>query len=495
MIKDDNSLNLENENIDAFLSNNQSRKTVVVQGVGFVGAAMLIALAHAKDKNGNLLYNVIGIDLKDNYEKIQAINAGVAPIVSLDEKIAEGYRMAKQNGNLLATYSEYAYQFADIVVIDINLDIQKKKIGITKDYNFNFENFSKAIYSVAKNIREDTLVLLETTVPPGTTEKVVFPIFKEVCFERNLDINRIYLGYSYERVMPGKNYLHSITNNHRVVSGINACSKDRIKQFLETIINTDKFPLYALHSTTAAEMAKVLENSYRAMNIAFIQEWTEYSQMLNVDLFDVINAIKVRPTHQNIMQPGFGVGGYCLTKDSLLADWSLKNFVSPSKHLDMSLNAVETNDLMPLYTFRLLKGKLPDIKNLNISILGVSYLPGIADTRCSPTELFYDSCIAEGALVNIHDSLAEFWNEKSLTISNDLDVFSKASQHDVIVFSIAHKEYTELSSDKIIQLFPGVKLIIDAANVMSDLVAIDLLKRGVTVLGVGKGHWNLLDAA
>lgn len=492
MSESDNSLDRENQKIDNFVSANKSRKTVVVQGVGFVGAAMLIALASAKDENDNLLYNVIGLDLKDNYEKIQSINDGNAPIITLDQRIADGYKNAKQNGNLFATYSEYAYQFADIVVVDINLDIKKMSAGIAKNYTFDFDNFSSAISSVAKNIQEETLVLLETTVPPGTTEKIVYPIFKEVFLERKLDINKVYIGYSYERVMPGKNYLNSIINNHRVVSGINASSKDKIKQFLETFTNTKEFPLYVLHSTAAAEMAKVLENSFRAMNIAFIQEWTEYAQDLHVDLFEVINAIRVRPTHQNLMYPGFGVGGYCLTKDSLLADWSLRNFLSSNKHLEMSLNAVETNDLMPLYTFSLLKNEFPILKNLNISILGVSYLPGVADTRYSPTELFYDSCIAEGASVNVHDSLVEFWHEKSLSITNDLDVFSKLSQHDVVVFAIAHKEYIELSSSKIIELFDGAKLIIDAFNVINDSVAIDLLKRGIKVVGVGKGHWEHL---
>ena len=490
MSESDNCLDRENQKINNFISNNKSRKTVVVQGIGFVGSAMLIALASAKDENGSLLYNVIGLDLKDNQEKIQSVNNGNAPIVTLDHHIIDGYKNAKRNGNLLATYSEYAYQIADIIVVDINLDIKKTSVGVTKDYSFSFDNFSNAISSVAKNIREETLVLLETTVPPGTTEKIVYPIFQEIFLERGLDIGKVYLGYSYERVMPGKNYLNSIINNHRVVSGINTPSKNKIKKFLETFTNTKEFPLYELHSTTAAEMAKVLENSFRAVNIAFIQEWTEYAQGLGVDLFEVINAIKVRPTHQNLMYPGFGVGGYCLTKDSLLADWSLRNFLSSNKHLEMSLDSVETNDLMPLYTFSLLKNEFPSLKNMNISILGVSYLPGVADTRYSPTELFYDSCIAEGASVNVHDSLVRFWHEKNLSITNDLNAFSKLSQHDIVVFAIAHKEYVELTSNKIIELFGGAKLIIDAFNVIKDSVAVDLLNRGIKVIGVGKGHWK-----
>jgi len=190
------------------------------------------------------------------------------------------------------------------------------------------------------------------------------------------------------------------------------------------------------------------------------------------------------------MYPGFGVGGYCLTKDSLMADWSLRNFLSSDKHLEMSLGAIETNDLMPLYTFSLLKNEFPHLKNLNVSILGVSYLPGVADTRYSPTELFYDSCIAEGASVNVHDTLVDIWQEKNLPITNDLEAFSKSSQHDVLVFSTAHKEYLELSSNEINTLFKGVKLVIDACNIINDCVAVDLLNQGVKVIGVGKGHWE-----
>ena len=483
-------LDIENKKIDNFLSSNKRRQTVVVQGIGFVGSAMLIALAQARNKKNELLYNVIGIDLKDNYHKIQSINEGGSPIVSLDPQINEGYRAAYQNGNLLATYSEYAYQHADIIVIDINLDIKKTKPGLSREYDFNFDSFSKAICAVAKNIREETLILLETTVPPGTTEKILYPIVREAFLERKLDVNKIYLGYSYERVMPGANYLNSIINNHRVISGINPLSLDRVKKFLESFVNTHEFPLFELSSTRAAETAKVLENSFRAMNIAFIQEWTEFAEKLNINLFEVIEAIKVRPTHRNIMFPGFGVGGYCLTKDSLLADWALRNFYSSDKHLDMSLDAIETNDLMPLYTFNLLKSEFPDLRNVHISILGVSYLPDVADSRYSPTELFYDKCVDEEAQVKVHDSLVTYWHEKKIDIINDLEVFSKTYQHDVVVLSIAHKEYLKLSSKRILQLFEGVKLIIDASNIISDSIARELVEAGIKILGVGKGHWS-----
>lgn len=485
-----NAKDLEAQTVDNFVSLNSSRKTIAVQGVGFVGAAMLVALARAKDNNGDLLYNVIGVDLESNSDKLDMINAGISPIVSLDKNIDDGYKQAKENGNLLATHSTRAYELADVVIVDINLDINKAQVGNSREYSFSYGAFEKAISVVAESISEDTVVLLETTVPPGTTEKLVHPIFKEVFSRRGLDPNKVYIGYSYERVMPGKNYLDSIVNNHRVYSAVDAESKDKIRLLLESFINTEQYPLRQLHSTTAAEMAKVLENSFRAMNIAFIQEWTEFADGMDVDLYSVINAIRERPTHKNIMYPGFGVGGYCLTKDSLLGDWALKEYVSESMDLGMSLTAVETNDLMPMYTFNLLKSECENLQGLNLAILGLSYLPGVGDTRYSPTELFYDTCVAEGVNTCVHDPLVPHWDEKDQDIETSLSDFAKTGSFDVVVFTIGHPEYISLKASEIANMFPKARLIVDAFNVLSDQVASELKRLGFKVIGVGKGHWN-----
>ena len=361
----------EKEKIESFTKNN--RKTVVIQGLGFVGSAMVAALTNLSDNKGGLLYNVVGVDLgnTENYWKIARANEGKPPVESSDKNMSEAYINAKKNKNFLATYSNFSYAKADIVVIDLHLDIKKKSIGESYNYNFSFEEYKKAIKVVADNISEDSLVVVETTVPPGTTEKVIYPIFKESFKNRKLDINNFYLAHAPERVMPGPNYLNSIMNYHRIYSAINLDSKRRAKDFLESFIDINNYPLVELHSTTASEMAKVLENSYRSTNIAFIQEWTEYAEKAKVDLYSIINAIKIRSTHANIMYPGFGVGGYCLTKDSLLADWSFKNLFNGNRHLDMSLNAIKINDLMPSYTLKLLKDELKDCENINLAILGI----------------------------------------------------------------------------------------------------------------------------
>ncbi len=480
----------ERKKIDEFAD---GRRVVIVQGLGFVGSAMVAALAQARDTAGNLRYNVIGVDLPDekNYWKIARINQGKPPVRSFDKRMDEAYARSHQDRNVLATYSPYAYVQADVVVVDIHLDIIKKELGNPHEYEFSYDAFKTSLEAVACRVREGTLVVVETTVPPGTTEKVVYPVFCDEFSRRGLDISKLYLAHSGERVMPGTNYIDSIVNFYRVYSGINAASKQRVREFFESFVNTNDFPLRQMHSPTASEMVKVLENSYRALNIAFIQEWTEFAEEADVNLFEVIETIRMRPTHCNIMWPGFGVGGYCLTKDALLADWSYRNLFGRKDHLGMSLGAVGINDLMPAFTFELLSRELlDDLEGKHVTILGVSYLSDVADTRCSPTYVFYDMCVQRKAKIVVHDPLVKYWPEKGLDVETELKNLKK-KEHEIAVFAVKHKEYAALGADEILKVLPGVKIIIDANNVLTDETAQALAEKAIIMAGVGKGHWNL----
>ncbi len=481
----------QNNIIDTFVNN--TRQTIVVQGLGFVGSAMVAALALAKNNQNQAIYNVIGVDLGDekNYWKIARVNEAKAPIVSNDTQIDQAYIESKAQNNILATYSQYAYSKADVVVVDIHLDIKKSAIGNAQDYCFTYEGYKQAIYDVANNISEETLVVIETTVPPGTTQKVITPIFHECFQKRGLDPKKIYIAHSYERVMPGKNYLNSITNYYRVFSGINETSRQKAKQFFDTFINTKEYPLSELKSTTASEMSKVLENSYRAMNIAFMQEWTQFANTADVDLFEVLDAIKMRSTHNNIMSPGFGVGGYCLTKDSLLADWAYSELFESDQHLQTSLNAININDQMPLYTFELMQQYLKQLQGVNIAILGISYLNDVADTRYSPTEIFYDKCIDAQMNVYLHDPIVSYWEEKQITIDQDIKNLT-SKNIEVVVLTVRHKEYLQMDTKYFMEIFPMCKVVIDTFNILDDQKAQELIKANVHTIGIGKGHWNTL---
>jgi UDP-N-acetyl-D-glucosamine dehydrogenase len=156
---------------------------------------------------------------------------------------------------------------------------------------------------------------------------------------------------SYERVMPGRDYFRSIIDFWRVYAGSTPHAAEVCAAFLSKVIHVDRYPLTRLHSTTASETGKLLENSYRALNIAFIEEWGRFAEAVGVDLFEVIDAVRMRPTHSNMRQPGFGVGGYCLTKDPLLAGIAARDLFRRSDiSFTFSQQAVGVNDRMPLRT-------------------------------------------------------------------------------------------------------------------------------------------------
>ena len=188
-------------------------------------------------------------------------------------------------------------------------------------------------------------------------KNIIQPIIYEKLEQRDLSIDSIKIGHSYERVMPGPNYVESIRNFYRVYSGIDEKSENAIEDFLKTIIKVDNYPLTKLSNTNATEMAKVLENSYRAMNIAFMVEWSRFAEKAEVDIYSMIDAIRLRPTHSNMMYPGIGVGGYCLTKDSLLASWSNRVIFNNEIQLNQSEKAIRINDQMPYHAYKYLSSQ------------------------------------------------------------------------------------------------------------------------------------------
>jgi len=469
----------------------RDRVNVAIQGLGFVGSAMLAALVSTETNKNEPRYNVIGVDLgdKDNYWKIARVEEGKPPVKSTDAKLDKAFEHGKSVGNMMATYHNFAYSVSDIIVVDVHLDVHKQEIGNASAYDFSYSAYEKALLQVAENCKEDVLVIIETTVPPGTTENVVWPLFERVYKERGLDFSKFKLAHSYERVMPGPGYLDSITNFYRVFSAIGSKSRDATRKFLESFINTKDYPLSELASPTASEMAKVLENSYRAMNIAFISEWGRYAEDAGVNLYEVIDAIRVRPTHKNIMWPGFGVGGYCLTKDSLLADWSMKNLFGNSEGLTTTLQAIEINDLMPRDTVRLIKDTVGVLSGKNITLMGISYLNDVADTRYSPSYLFSKICMEEGANMIFHDPLVELWEEMGVRVITDFSELSN-KKHEVVVFAVRHSDYLKLSVQQLIEYFPGASLFVDAFNIIDDTKASELNQKGKVVVGIGKGNFN-----
>ena len=474
----------DHKNIKDFLNRNHGKKVIVIQGLGFVGAVMSLVCANSLTEE----YAVIGVDLanENTYWKIKSINDGVFPLIADDPKIAEFFENAKAKGNFLATYDSVAYQYADVVIVDINLDVQKKsyKTNALKDFDVDLNSFKAAIQSIGRNCRDDILVLVETTVPPGTCDQVVKPIIEEELAKRELTLKNYRLGHSYERVMPGPQYIDSIREFPRVFSGVNETSANAVEGFLKTIIDISKCELTRLEHTNATEMAKVLENSYRAMNIAFAVEWSRFAEEAGVDLYAMVNAIRVRPTHANLMYPGIGVGGYCLTKDPLLASWARKHHFESSSDLEISINGVSVNDQMPRFAFDRLVQVFGDISNKKVTFLGVSYRGDVGDTRFTPVEPLVEMVRETGAEILLHDPFVSYWEEQNCDVESDLNAVLDSNTN-LVVVSAGHSQYKlESTINKLMALNPV--LVFDTIGLFDkEQLLILQSKHKVSVLGRG----------
>ena len=471
----------------------KGKKIVVVQGLGFVGAIMAAVIADC-EKDGSIPYFVVGVDLPApaSFWKIKKINEGKSPIQSEDPEIVPIFkRTVKEKNNFIATWISDVYSEADIIIVDINLDVKKTEPGRAEEADLNIEPFKTAIESIGSIIKPDCLLLIETTVPPGTVEYIVKPIIKKCFLQRNINISveNLLIAHSYERVMPGKNYINSIKKIWRTYSAINKQSSARTREFLSDIIDTQNFPLKELKQPASSELAKILENSYRAMNIAFIYEWTLFAEDIGINLFEVIDSIKVRKgTHDNMMYPGFGVGGYCLTKDTILGQWSSQQLFKRERNLTFSMMAINVNDCMPHHTFDLLmKGMNNDIKNKKIAILGASYLNDIDDTRNSPTAILYDDIINAEGFPEVHDPIAKTMVQRpDIKINNDLETAIDKSS--ALIFVMNHREYFTYPIEFFMQKINNHACIIDAFNILNDEKIKKLKAKKFVVLGVGKGH-------
>lgn len=454
---------------------------VCVQGLGFVGAAMAAAIAQARDEEGQACFDVIGVDLPTplGQERVSALNAGRFPFETADNDLVAAVAAGHAAGNLRATTDPEVYATADVIVVDVHLDVatggDRPRIAM--------EGFVAAIDTLGKVIRPDALVLIETTVPPGTTRLVAKPRLEAQLEARGLPADQLRVAHAYERVMPGADYLASIVSFWRVYAGVDQPSAEAAEAFLSKVIDIERFPLTRLDDTTASETAKVLENSYRAVTIAFMEEWGRFAEAVGIDLYPVIDAIRVRPTHNNIRQPGFGVGGYCLTKDPLFPGLAAKELWNLDIDFPFSKEAVRVNAQMPLVTLQRLHEQLGGLADKRILLLGISYRQDVADTRYSPSEPFYREARERGAEVVAHDPLVRHWEELGVDVP---DALPPAEGFDAVVFAVPHRAYVNLDVDA--WLGAANPLVFDANRVLSPAQLEQLRTRGGRFASIGRGE-------
>ncbi len=457
------------------------RPVVCVQGLGFVGSAMAIAIADARDGDGRPLYSVVGVDLPTaaGRHRVACINRGEMPFPGGDPDLDGALARAHAAGNLSATDDPEMFRHADVVLVDINLDIDWS----APEPEVHFAPLQRAMDDLGARLRPGALVIVETTVPPGTCERVVAPRFAAALEARGLPADSILLAHSYERVMPGAQYYSSIVNYWRVYAGLTPAAADACERFLGTVINVRDFPLTRLASTTASETAKVLENAYRATTIAFMEEWGRFAEAVGIDLFEIVAAIRKRPTHANMRQPGFGVGGYCLTKDPLFGAVAARRLFGRSDlSFPFSAQAVHTNGGMPLVALDKLRARLGGLAGRRVLLLGVSYREGVGDTRHSPSQVFVEAAEREGAAVTAHDPLLSHWPELDRPV---LDRLPDAGGFDAVVFAQPARPYRAL--DLAAWLAGRAVEVVDANNVLTDAQRRQLRELGCGFTSIGRG--------
>jgi UDP-N-acetyl-D-glucosamine dehydrogenase len=504
----------------------EGKEIVVVMGVGFVGAVMAAIVADTVDKKtGKPGKFVIGCQRPStrSYWKIPLLNRGESPVKAEDPEVDPMIRRCvTEKKTLTATFNPDCLTLADCVVVDVQCDYSKQDLGNMRTGEVEMAALEATLKTIGEKIPPGCLTLIETTVAPGTTEFVAMPILLKAFAARNLETTPL-LAHSYERVMPGREYVASIRDFWRVCSGCTPEARDRVVKFLNEVLNTAKFPLTVMDRPIESETAKIVENSYRATTLAFLNEWSLFAERNGVDLVKVIKAIKVRPTHSNMIFPGPGIGGYCLPKDGGLGYWSYKHilgFDDGDTVFKMSTTAIDINDTRGLHVATLTRDALRNmgryIAGAEVALCGASYRQDVGDTRYSGSEVVVRRLTEMGADVRVHDPYVEHWwefeaqddypapghslsrffrNQDHLTdlrVQQDLAACLKGVE--AVILAVPHEPYLKLVPDDVVKMTGGPVAVVDCFGILDDAKIRRYFELGCEVKGLGRGHIQRIKA-
>ena len=497
----------------------RGQEVVVVMGVGFVGAVMAAIVADCTGSDGQPNKFVIGCQRPStrSFWKIPLLNRGVSPVKAEDPQVDVLIgRCVLEKKTLIATYNSQVLDLADCVVIDVQCDFLKQELGNMKSGECDMAALEATLKTVGQHIRADCLTLIETTVAPGTTEFVAWPILKKAFAGRGLTSVPL-LAHSYERVMPGREYVASIRDFWRVCAGCDAAARARVEKFLHEVLNTEKFPLTVMDRPIESETAKIVENSYRATILAYLHEWSIFAERNGVDLIKVVDAIKMRPTHSNMIFPGPGIGGYCLPKDGGLGYWSYKHilgFEDGDKVFRITPVAVDINDTRALHVAELTRDALRNMDRYiaasQVLIAGASYRQDVGDTRYSGSELVVRKLAEMGAEMRAHDPYVEQWWEfaeqdeyptsglswkrffrnqdelSQLKVENNLQ--QALNGVDALILAVPHDAYRNLTPEQVVEWAGRPIAVIDCFGMLKDATIARYFELGCEVKGLGRGH-------
>lgn len=423
--------------------------TVGVVGLGYVG----LPLAVEKAKAG---FKTIGFDVQA--EKVKLVNEGhnyIGDVVDSDlKKIVD-------DGMLSATSDFSFIKEVDFIAICVPTPLdahQQPDISYVKS----------STEAISKYLKPETMVVLESTTYPGTTEELIKPILEE---GSGLTCGKdFYLGFSPERVDPG-NLIYKTKNTPKVVGAIGKDATEVIAAMYRAVLEGD---VHEVSSPAVAEMEKILENTYRNVNIGLVNELAMLCNKMNISLWEVVDAAKTKPYGFQPFYPGPGLGGHCIPLDPYYLSWKAREY---GFHTSMIESSMMINDRMPEYCVeragKILNEHEKSLKNAKVLVLGVAYKQDIDDYRESPAIRVIEELEKEQALVEFYDPWIPSYKEHGVTKKGLQELTPDVvKQYDIVMITAAHSNVDY----KMVQ--ENAKAIFDTKNVMKDIT----LRDNITVL-------------
>jgi UDP-N-acetyl-D-glucosamine dehydrogenase len=385
---------------------------VVVVGQGYVGLPLAVAAAASGRR-------VVGLDLDKG--RVDQLNAGSSHVGDVSE------------GSLKAVLRDVRYQASDDFSHVAEADVVV--LCVPTPYHNDAPDLSYvegAARQVAEHLTPGTLVILESTTYPGTTEEVLLPILEETSgLKGGVGLQ---VAFSPERIDPG-NSTYGLHNTPKIVGGLTPSATERAAAFYGGFVEK----VVRVSAPKAAEMAKLLENTFRHINIALVNELAILCQDLDVDVWEVIDAAASKPFGFMPFYPGPGVGGHCIPVDPMYLSWRVKQFGGAAKFIDL---ARDVNAAMPMYVVQRVQDLLNDrersLKGARILVLGVAYKPNISDMRESPALPLIDLLRRKGAVVEYADPHVPVLRLEDGTSLNSVDTLSAAQGADCVIVVTAH---------------------------------------------------------
>ena len=438
---------------------------MAVIGMGYVGIPAAVLFADAG-------FDVTGVQRRSKRSgwKIEVLNSGKSPIEGDEPGLEELInRVVKEKKTFRVTDNTEVIKDMDIVLTDVQTPTDE-------NHRPHYESLKEVSHSIGKHMKKGTLVIVESTVAPGTCKNIVLPILEE---ESGMKAGKdFYLAFSYERVMPGK-LIEFLVNFPRVVGGINEESTKRAIEVYKKII---KKPVHGTDIMTA-EVSKTVENAYRDVNIAFANEMALVCESFGVNVYEVRELINERhDRHMHI--PGIGVGGHCLPKDSWLLRHGIYEYGLVKVVPEFISLARKINDLMPIHAAGLVISALNEkgikLKDAKVAVLGIAYLENSDDIRNTPSSTLIKELRSNSINVVAHDPYVRENEYDLIKIEKDLNTV--LNNADCMVIATKHKEYYGMDLDKVKKIM-RTHIIIDGRNVFDKKICQD---RGFNYKGIGK---------